>query len=127
MTKARFAPKEPVDLLPPRHDPISLAYLAHCTGREPGYPILVGILGRLYDVSANEVYHPGKGYNVFAGRDASCALAKSSLAPEECHDDTSGLTETEWQTLRDWETFFGYRYNIVGTVENSRHLAAPAQ
>lgn len=120
--KPRFAPKEPITLDPPRYDPISTSYLAHCTGAEPSYPILVGIKGIVYDVTHNPVYAPGKGYNVFTGKDASCALGKSSLEPADVHDDISGLSESEHQTLDDWNTFFSYRYNVVGTVEGSRHL-----
>lgn len=120
--KPRFAPKEPVELDPPRKDPISSTYLSKCTGKTEGYPTLVGILGIVYDVSKNEVYAPGKGYNVFTGRDASRALAKTSLEDADCTDDTDGLTDEEMQTLKDWNTFFAYRYNVVGTVEGSRHL-----
>lgn len=120
--KPRFAPKETIILDPPRDDIVSLEYLSKCTGKTEGYPTLVGILGRIYDVSKNEVYAPGKGYNVFTGRDASRALAKTSLEEQDCTDDIDGLTEEEMTTLKDWETFFGYRYNIVGQVEGSRHL-----
>ena len=121
--KPRFAPKEPIQLDPPRDDPVSLEYLSKCTGKNEGYPTLVGILGRIYDVTKNEVYAPGKGYNVFTGRDASRALAKSSLEESDCVDDIEGLTDEEMTTLKDWVTFFGYRYNIVGVVEGSRHLS----
>lgn len=120
--KARFAPKEPVELAPPRDDIVSLQYLSKCTGKNEGYPTLVAILGVIYDVSKNEVYAPGKGYNVFTGRDASRALAKSSLEDADCVDDIDGLTEEELTTLKDWNTFFSYRYNVVGRVEGSRHI-----
>lgn len=120
--RPRFAPKEPIVLAEPRYEPISLSYLSHCTGHDPAYPTLVGIKGHVFDVTHNAVYGPGKGYNVFAGHDASCALGKTSLEQTDCHDDTSALTDKEQETLDDWYTFFSYRYNIVGTVEGSRHL-----
>ena len=106
--KPRFAPKEAVELDPPKDDPILLDYLSHCTGKEEGYPTLVAIKGIVFDVSKNEVYSPGKGYNVFAGRDASAALGKSSLKEEDCISDYSGLSDSERQTLDDWMTFFKY-------------------
>lgn len=120
--KPRFAPKEEVHLDPPRTEFVSKEYLSHCTGKEDSYPILVAIKGQIFDVTKNPVYAPGKGYNVFTGRDASCALGKSSLETVDCHDDISGLTETERQTLDDWYTFFSYRYNIIGRVEGSRYF-----
>lgn len=123
--RPRFAPKEHMELAPPRFDPVSRDYLSHCTGREPGYPTLVAILGTIFDVSKNEVYAPGKGYNVFTGRDASCALGKTSLEESDCHDDISGLSDKEVETMEDWYTFFGYRYNIVGRVEGTKHEYKP--
>lgn len=125
--KPRFAPKDPIQLDTPRFDPVSTDYLSHCTGKEPGYPILVAILGTIFDVSKNEVYAPGKGYNVFSGRDASCALGKTSLEEEDCHDDISSLSEKEVETMMDWYTFFGYRYNIVGRVEGTKHEYVPVK
>lgn len=119
--KPRFAPKEPVELAPPRDDLVSVEYLSKCTGKNEGYPTLVAILGKIYDVTKNDVYAPGKGYNVFTGRDASRALAKSSLEESDCVDDIEGLTDEELTTLKDWNTFFSYRYNVVGRVEGSRH------
>lgn len=49
------------------------------------------------------MYVPGKGYHVFAGKDASRALGKSSLKVEDCVADYSGLTEDEMKTLDKWE------------------------
>ncbi|CCG81081.1 putative Progesterone binding protein [Taphrina deformans PYCC 5710] len=120
--KPRFAPKEPIQLDPPRTDAVSTTYLSKCTGKDGDYPTLVAIKGHIFDVSKNEVYAPGKGYNVFTGRDASCALGMTSLDEGDCHDDISGLSEAEVQTLDDWFTFFQYRYNIVGRVEGSRYF-----
>lgn len=48
----------------------------------------------------------GKSYSVFTGKDASRALAKSSLNPADCVPNTEGLDETEQKTLDDWVTFF---------------------
>jgi len=57
---------------------------------------------------------------VFAGRDASRALAQSSLKPEDCSPEWEDLPEKEQGVLRDWYTFFSKRYNIVGKVVQSQ-------
>ena len=54
---------------------------------------------------------------VFAGKDASRALAQSSLKLEDCRPEWQDLPEKEKGVLRDWFTFFSKRYNIVGKVQ----------
>ncbi|KAH3665924.1 hypothetical protein OGAPHI_004113 [Ogataea philodendri] len=109
----KFMPKTPVDLAPPSDTPISMAELAKCDG----------IKGTVFDVSHNHnAYGVGKGYHVFVGRDASRALGKSSLKPEDTALDVSWdystLTEKQLKVLDDWYTFFSNRYNIVGRVSD---------
>lgn len=53
---------------------------------------------------------------VFAGKDASRALAQSSLKPEDCSPEWEDLPDKEKGVLKDWYTFFSKRYNIVGKV-----------
>lgn len=53
---------------------------------------------------------------VFAGKDASRALAKSSVKLEDCRPEWEDLDEKEKKTLDEWMTFFSKRYNIVGKV-----------
>ncbi|MCJ1482983.1 hypothetical protein MMC06_003149 [Schaereria dolodes] len=55
-------------------------------------------------------------YNVFAGKDASRALAQSSLKAEDCSPDYEDLEEKDKVVLDQWFTFFSKRYNIVGKV-----------
>ena len=55
---------------------------------------------------------------VFAGKDASRALAQSSLKPEDCTPEWEDLPDKEKGVLKDWFTFFSKRYNIVGKVQN---------
>lgn len=59
---------------------------------------------------------------VFAGKDASRALATSSLKPEDCRAEWSDLGEKEKTVLNEWYTFFSKRYNIVGTVQGAGNL-----
>lgn len=54
---------------------------------------------------------------VFAGKDASRALAQSTLKPEDCRPEWQDLPEKEKGVLQDWFTFFSKRYNIVGKVQ----------
>lgn len=56
---------------------------------------------------------------VFAGRDASRALAQSSLKEEECRPDWYDLSDEHKKVLGDWYTFFSKRYNIKGKVEGA--------
>jgi len=118
----RFEPKTPVKLDPPKRDPISLDYLAKCDGNTPGYPTLVGIKGTVFDVSRNPAYSPTGGYHVFAGKDASRALAQSSLKPEDCRPEWYDLPASEKKVLNDWMMYFSKRYNVVGSVQGASNL-----
>ncbi|KAI9795269.1 MAG: hypothetical protein M1835_006077 [Candelina submexicana] len=86
----KFEPKVPVQLNPPKNDPISVEELSKC--------------------------------DVFAGKDASRALAQSSLKPEDCRAEWQDLGEKEKTVLNDWFSFFSKRYNIVGTVAGTSNL-----
>lgn len=59
---------------------------------------------------------------MFAGKDASRALAKSSLKPEDCVPEWQDLEEKDKKVLDDWMTFFSKRYNIVGVVQQASNL-----
>ncbi len=99
-------------------------------------------MGTVFDVSGNPAYSPKNSYNgtdmpsrlepprplhtkgqqltkipVFAGKDASRALAQSSLKPDDCRPEWQDLPEKEKGVLKDWFTFFSKRYNIVGKVQ----------
>ncbi|KXS21892.1 cytochrome b5 [Gonapodya prolifera JEL478] len=93
------------------------AELAAFDGTDPSKPVYLAIKGTVFDVSVGrEMYVPGKGYSVFAGKDASRALAKSSLKPEDCVPDTSGLTDEETETLNKWEAHYRKKYTVVGKL-----------
>ena len=63
-----------------------------------------------------EMYGPGAGYHVFAGKDGSKGLGLSSLRPEDAVPDWSGLDEAAVNVLNQWFDFFSKRYNVVGKV-----------
>jgi hypothetical protein len=61
---------------------------------------------------------------VFAGHDASRALALTSTKAEDVRADWEDLDEEKKKTLEDWNTFFSKRYNIVGYVVKGEETAA---
>lgn len=91
----------------------------------------------MFDVSGNQSYAPGGSYHgklprlipasrvvsclistpVFAGKDGSRALARSSLKLEDCSPEYDDLDDKEKKVLNDWYSFFSKRYDIVGKVE----------
>ncbi|KAL7942155.1 cytochrome b5 [Trichoderma barbatum] len=117
----RFEPKVPVQLDAPKSDPISLESLATANGVD-GAKSYVAIKGKVYDVSGNKAYQPGGSYHVFAGKDASRALGKTSTKPEDVQSNWQDLSDKEKETLEDWVTFFSKRYNVVGVVEGATNL-----
>ena len=114
----RFEPKVPVQLNPPKDDPISVEELSKANGVDGG-KCYVAIKGKVYDVTGNKAYQPGGSYHVFAGKDASRGLAKSSTNPEDAQSEWKDLDDKEKGTLNDWVTFFSKRYNIVGRVDGA--------
>ncbi|GFP99801.1 probable steroid-binding protein 3 [Phtheirospermum japonicum] len=91
--------------------------LKNYDGTDPSKPIYVAIRARIYDVTTGRsFYGPGGAYCVFAGKDASRALAKMSKDESDVVPDLDGLTEKEIGVLDDWEKKFQAKYPIVGTV-----------
>jgi membrane-associated progesterone receptor component len=121
MTGGRFEPKTPVNLDPPKSDPISLDELAKANGADGG-KCYVAIKGIVYDVTGNKAYQPGGSYNVFAGKDASRALGKTSTKFEDVSSEWKDLSDKDKGTLNDWVTFFSKRYNVVGVVEGATNM-----
>ncbi|KAI0811513.1 cytochrome b5-like heme/steroid binding domain-containing protein [Xylaria sp. FL0064] len=128
----KFEPKVPVKLDPPKDDPITLEELAQAdgeSGRElvvhgsEGRKAYVAIKGKVYDVTGNKMYaNPDGNYSVFAGKDASRALAKTSTKPEDVSPEWRDLSEKEQGVLNDWVTFFSKRYNVVGVVKGATNM-----
>lgn len=63
--------------------------------------------------------HP---FLVFAGKDASRALGKTSTKPEDALPEWQDLDDKEKGVLNDWITFFSKRYNVVGVVEGATNM-----
>lgn len=85
------------------------------TGNESIY---VSLRGTIFDVSsARAMYGPEGGYKLFAGLDASRALAKMSFKPEDVNSTELGdLTLSERDTLTDWYNKFEGKYPVVGVL-----------
>jgi len=82
-------------------------------------PIYVGIKGKILDVSygGKEYYGEGGPYFVFAGIDASRALAKMSFQTEDVtSSDLSDLTTEQKKTLDDWDKRLSSKYPLVGSI-----------
>ncbi|CAN1264865.1 Membrane steroid-binding protein 2 [Linum perenne] len=114
-------------------------------GTDPKKPLLMAIKGQIYDVSqssqegdfgmnyelyllevascgllrlvSNMFYGPGGPYALFAGKDASRALAKMSFEDKDLTGDISGLGSFEMEALQDWEYKFMSKYVKVGTIK----------
>ncbi|KAG2326841.1 hypothetical protein Bca52824_009569 [Brassica carinata] len=79
----------------------------------------MAIKGNIYDVSQSRVFYgPGGPYALFAGKDASRALAKMSFEENDLTGDISGLGPFELDALQDWEYKFMSKYVKVGTILN---------
>lgn len=81
--------------------------------------IHICIKGNVYDVtSAADFYGPEGGYHLFAGRDASRALAKLSFEEADlAQPQIDDLSFAEKDQLGDWEAKFEMkRYPIVGRL-----------
>ena len=84
-------------------------------------PILMGICGKVIDVSygGKDMYGKGGPYFLFAGIDASRALAKMSFKDEDLASrNLSDLTPEQEKTLKDWEKKFivARKYPVVGSI-----------
>jgi len=85
-------------------------------------PIYLGAGDKVFDVSFGGVlsYGPKGGYNRFAGKDASRALAKMSFDPEDlANTSVDDLEDKQKKILQDWIKTFEERkkYPIVGKLE----------
>jgi len=107
----------------PRRD-FTLAELREYDGlRRDDGRILVGVLGKVFDMSAGATFYgPGGPYSVFAGRDASRALATFSVDAKlfkDEDDDLSDLTSSELSNVKEWEQQFLEKYPVVGKLLKS--------
>lgn len=93
----------------PKRD-FTLEQLKEFDGIKSNGRILIGVLGKVFDVSkAKDFYGPGGPYSVFAGRDASRALGTFSVDESQFkdeHDDLSDLKTSQMDSIKEWEMQF---------------------
>lgn len=65
-------------------------------------------------------YGPGGPYALFAGRDASRALALMSFDRNDLTGDLEGLGTSELEVLQDWEEKFKEKYVDVGRLVSEK-------
>ncbi|XP_020570941.1 probable steroid-binding protein 3 [Phalaenopsis equestris] len=86
-------------------------------GSDESKPIYISIRGVVFDVSTGKsFYGPGGTYAIFAGREASRALAKMSKNEEDVSGNLDGLSVKEMGVLEDWEKKFQAKYPVVGRL-----------
>ncbi|KAL2540141.1 Membrane steroid-binding protein 2 [Abeliophyllum distichum] len=115
-------PEEQVQPLPPpvQVGEITDEELKQYDGADKSKPLLMAIKGQIYDVSQSRMFYgPGGPYALFAGKDASRALAKMSFEEKDLNGDLTGLGAFELEALQDWEYKFMSKYIKVGTVNSS--------
>lgn len=96
---------------------LTLQQLKQYDGSDQSKPIYVAVKGRVFDVTAGKTFYgPGGSYCMFAGNDASRALAKMSKNDEDVCGSLDGLSEKEMETLNDWEKKFEAKYPVVATL-----------
>ncbi|CAL5203493.1 unnamed protein product [Lathyrus oleraceus] len=86
-------------------------------GTDQGLPILLGILGSVFDVTKGKShYGSGGGYNHFAGRDASRAFVSGNFTGDGLTDSLRNLSSTEVKSVVDWRDFYIRSYTYVGKL-----------
>jgi len=112
-----FVPMEPIPQ-PVQLGEVTEEELKAYDGTDPKKPLLMAIKGQIYDVSHSRMFYgPGGPYALFAGKDASRALAKMSFEEKDLTGDLEGLGPFELDALQDWEYKFMGKYVKVGQIK----------
>ncbi|CAA0826379.1 Membrane steroid-binding protein 2 [Striga hermonthica] len=114
--------EEQTEPLPPpvQLGEITAEELKQYDGSDPKKPLLMAIKGQIYDVTQSRMFYgPGGPYALFAGKDASRALAKMSFEEKDLNGDITGLGVFELEALQDWEYKFMSKYVKVGTLKTT--------
>ncbi|KAL3699914.1 hypothetical protein R1sor_017936 [Riccia sorocarpa] len=119
-----FAPQQEFKYVPmePPPPPVQIGTITEeelraYDGTDPEKPLLMAIKAQIYDVSRGRAFYgPGGMYALFAGKDASRALAKMSFEEKDLTGDIEGLSMYEMDALNDWEFRFMSKYPKVGQI-----------
>lgn len=83
----------------------------------PLKPILLSILGRVYDVSKGKDYYgPNGGYKFFAGTDGTRAFVTGEFDEEGLIDAVEGLSPLQMGEIDGWVKFYDKSYIFVGKL-----------
>lgn len=97
-------------------------------GSDPKKPLLMAIRGNIFDVSRGRMFYgPGGPYALFAGRDASRALALMSFDPVDLTGNLEGLSASELEVLEDWEYKFMEKYVKVGQLVTDKSTVTKSE
>ncbi|KAK3150799.1 hypothetical protein QOZ80_3AG0237940 [Eleusine coracana subsp. coracana] len=95
----------------------TLDELSRYNGTDEGLPILLGILGSVFDVTKGRShYGPGGGYHHFAGRDASRAFVSGNFTGDGLTDFLQGLSSMEVNSIVDWRKMYFEKYIYAGKL-----------
>ncbi|WAQ99132.1 PGRC2-like protein [Mya arenaria] len=112
-------PKEP-ELSKMKKQDMTLEQLREYDGKGPEGRILLAANGKIFDVTRGKrFYGPGGPYGLFAGRNASRALATFSMSEDVFrneYDDLSDLSSMQMESVREWEMQFTEKYDYVGRL-----------
>ncbi|XP_050234410.1 membrane-associated progesterone-binding protein 4 [Mercurialis annua] len=101
----------------PKQRLFSSEEIALYNGSDDSLPILLGILGSVFDVSKGKShYGGGGGYNHFAGRDASRAFVSGNFTGDGLSDSLQGLSSTEVKSVVEWREFYFKSYTYAGKL-----------
>ncbi|CDJ44337.1 cytochrome b5-like Heme/Steroid binding domain containing protein, putative [Eimeria tenella] len=100
---------------------MTLEALKSCDG-EKSEKLFVAVKGLVFDVSVNGKTFYGKNgsYHIFAGKDATVALARMSFDEKLLNSPPStweSLTESEKESLQSWLQRFKSKYSLVAVVD----------
>ncbi|XP_052303736.1 membrane-associated progesterone-binding protein 4 isoform X5 [Populus trichocarpa] len=85
--------------------------LALYNGTDDTLPILLGILGSVFDVTKGKSHYAvGGGYHHFSGRDASRAFVSGNFTGDGLTDSLRGLSSTEVKSIVEWREFYFRSY-----------------
>lgn len=90
--------------------------LAEFDGRNEKIYLACG--GLIFDVTNSPAYQKGGSYSLFAGKDASVALAKYSFQEEflTMRPEEANLTPGQLESIENWKSFYSEKYPIVGEL-----------
>ena len=78
--------------------------------------------GLIFDVTDSPTYQPKGSYAMFAGKDASVALAKFSFDKKwlTMRPEDADLSEGHLKAIEGWKEFYEEKYPIVGELVRSK-------